>query len=250
MNEWMETFISQCLADIPWGKYCQRTAKELRDHMETQYQALIGAGASPSEARGRVLAAMGDPERLREEYRAGYEAAWERSLPGRLEELRHCLKMWAGGCAVMAGVHLLISYVSGSIWQMALSLPGNSPDPQIRMIRDTLGNLNNSLFWRHLFPLVCALLAGAYYLGRRFQTSRRPARRISTGLFFHWAYIAAFRAWWRTIDSHYLSFWEAVGRHFYYNAGYYALTLAFCVLLGVVFGLLYGQKTERGRELA
>lgn len=233
--DWMEEFISQVLADVPRGSYRTRAEKELRDHLEALYQA------EPWK-KEEILVAMGEPEKLQKEY----EAAWRRSLPGRIKELRCRLGAWAKGWLVMFGTHCAIFLVIGTVNNMALSLPGDSLDPWVRLIRGTLGDLHNSLFWRHLFPLGSALMVGAYYLSRKFQTSRRPARPISAGLSLHWAFITLFRTWWYTVKAHHLSFWAAVGRHFYYNTWYYVLTFALCVLLGYLFG----RNTERSRELA
>lgn len=71
MNEWMDPFIAQCLADIPWGNYRRRTEKELRDHME-----MLRRGMTEAE----ILQSMGDPARLRKEY----YIAWQQTLQGQI----------------------------------------------------------------------------------------------------------------------------------------------------------------------
>lgn len=235
---WNRLWIDQVLAEIPAGSCRRRMEAELRDHLETLYGALADAGRTQEEARAEALLAMGKPEKLREEYRA----VWRRSLPGRLELLGGCLRAWARGCAVMFGVHLLTSYVLGLVWQMALSLPGDSRDPWVQMIRGTVGNLNNT-WLRYVLPLVLALTAGASLLGRRFQTSRRPAGLISVGLSFHWAAVNAFHIWWEAMDDH-----RAFGAELmvYLTNGpslrYYFLTLMLCILLGLVFAYLSGER--------
>ena len=201
-------------------------AAELRDHLDSQYYALTEAGWTPDQALAETLRAMGEPEALREEYKA----AWRRSRP-----VRPRLKTWAKGCAVMGGVHLLVGCVLGAMWEMAISLPGDSQDKWIRLIRGTVGDLNNS-YLKWWLPLVLALIAGAYYLGRKFRESPHPAPLIGTALCFHWASVAAFNGWWRGSVDHHRPFWEAVGRHFYYMAWHYAWTFALCILLGIVFG--------------
>jgi len=228
---WQQQWISEVLSKIPEGGYRSRVEAELRDHLETQCRALTEAGWTPDGARAEALRVMGTPEALQREYMA----AWRRSWPARLEELGRRLRAWAGGLAVMFGAQFLVSYMVGTIWSMALSLPGNSQDPWVRAIRGTLGNLNNSLFFSHLLPLLCALIAGAFYLSRRFQTSRRLAALISAALCVHWAHIAAFDVWWEALNDH-ITFWEELKVCVHYNAGYYSLTLALCVLTGVVFG--------------
>lgn len=233
MNDWMDDFISQILTDIPRGRYRARTEKELRDHMEALRHDLTEA---------EVLRAMGEPEKLQKEYRA----AWRRSLPGRLAEPCRRLKAWAVGWAVMFGVHLLISTVIGHIWSIAIALPADSSDPQIKLIRGTLGNLNNSLFWSSLFPLLLALTAGALYLRRKFRTSSHPVWLISAGLCLHWTFITALLTLLRAAFDHHRPFWEAVGNYLGCTAGYHSVTLLLCLLLGYLFG----RNTARSRELA
>lgn len=240
---WKQAWINEVLAEVPESNCRRRMEAELRDHLETLRGALTEAGRTEEEARAEALQAMGQTDRLREEYRA----AWRRTLPGRLGAAARRLRTWAGGCAVMLCVHLLVSSVMGSVWWMALSLPGDSQDPWVRMIRGTVGNLNNSWLW-YLLPLTLALAAGAYHLGRRFQASRRPAELIGAGLSLHWAFIFALDTWWEAIDDH-RTFWEQLWRYLTYGPSfrYRFLTLMLCVLLGVVFGRLF----ERGnRSLA
>lgn len=212
MNKWMEDFISQCLTDVPPGKYRTRAEKELRDHMETQLQFL---------SKEEALQVMGDPERLQREYKA----AWERSLPARLEELGRCLVTWAVGWAIMLGTHLLISCAVGGICHMALSLPGDSWDPTIRMIRSTLGDLNNSFFWWRAFPFLSALTLGARYLIRRFRASRHPAWKIGVGLSLHGALIAMLRLCVQAAHHH-----RAMWEEFTHYPVYYLLIIGTCVL--------------------
>lgn len=228
---WQQQWINEILEKIPAGSYRRRIEAELRDHLETQCRALMESGRTEAEARAEALRAMGEPDKLQEEYRA----AWRRSWPAQAEELRRLVKAWAGGLAVMGGVDYLVAFVLSTMWNMAISLPGDSKDKWVRLIRGTVGNLNNS-YLRWWLPLVLALVAGAFYLGHKFQASPRPAPLISVGLCLHWASIAAFNGWWRGIVDYHRPFWEAVGRHFYYMAWHYAWTFALCILLGVVFG--------------
>lgn len=235
---WKQQWIDGVLEDVPSGSYRRRLENELNDHLETRLHALMGSGRTEAEAQAEALEAMGAPDQLREEYRA----AWRRSWPGRREALRRQLWTWVCGCAVMLGAHCLISYVMGTMWRMAISLPGDSHEPWIRLIRGTIGDLNNS--WLRLFlPLTLALIAGAYYLGRKFRASRCPAALISVGLFVHWTFIAAFEIWWEALDDH-RTFWEELKVYLPYNAVYYFSTFALCILLGVVFGYL-SAKPER-----
>lgn len=237
---WMDDFIDNTLEKVPEGRYRKRAEAELRDHLETQCRALTEAGRTGEAARTETMRVMGKPEKLRGEY----EAAWRRTLEGRMNALGHRLEPWVLGCAVMGGVHFLICALVGMAWNLAIALPGDSLDPWIRLIRGTVGSLNNSLFWTHLLPLTLALTAGAIYLSRRFRGSRHLAALISAGLCVHWTYITAFNAWWSTVDNHHRPFWEAVERHLKYNAGYYTFTFLLCILLGVVFAQLGNRKLQ------
>lgn len=209
MNKWMDEFISQCLRDVPPGKYRTRAEKELRDHM---LQFL---------SREEALQVMGDPEQLQREYKA----AWARSLPGRLEELGRCLDTWAVGWAIMLGTHLLISIVIGCINWMALSLPGDSLDPTVQLIRGTLGDLHNSFFWWRVFPFVSALTLGACYLGRRSRTLLHPVREIGVGLSIYGASIAMLRLWVQAAHHH-----RTMWGEFTHYPVYYFLIIGACVL--------------------
>lgn len=235
--DWMGQWIDVILEDVPAGSCRRRMEAELRDHLETLRLALRESGRTEAEAREEALQLMGRPESLRREYRA----AWRQTLPERLASLWYRLKAWAVGCAAMLGVHLLAAMNIAWIRDMALSLPGDSADPLVRLIRGTLGNLHNT--WLGLlFPLATALTVGAYYLGRRFRTARRPAWQISLGLSFHWAFIAWFHIWWEAADDH-RTFWAELWVYLTHgpSLGYYALTLALCVLLGAAFGRGMGR---------
>lgn len=238
---WKQQWIHEVLAEIPPSRYRRRMEAELRDHLETQCLALIDAGWTQDEARSEALRVMGAPEVLQREY----AAAWRRSWPARLEDLGQRLRAWAVGLAVMFGTQLLISSVIDTIGNTAFPLPAASQGPWVRVIRGTVENLNNSLFFSRLLPLLCALIAGAFYLSRKFQTSRRPAASISAGLCVHWAYIAVFRIWFEALDDH-MTFWEALNHSLPYNAGYDFLILALCVLLGFAFGHMPGRTVRRG----
>ena len=235
---WKEKWIDGVLGEIPGGSYRKRMENELNDHLETQFRALVESGRTEAEARMEALRAMGEPEVLQEEYRA----AWRRSLSGRLAALGRRLGVWARGFAVMLGAHYLVSLVMSTIWGMAISLPGDSREPWIKLIRGTIGDLNNSLLWL-LLPLTLALIAGAYYLGRKFRASRCPAALISAGLCVHWTFITAFTIWWEAADDH-RTFWGELMVYLPYNAVYYSSTFALCILLGVMFGHL-SAKPER-----
>jgi len=215
---WKQQWINEVLEEIPAGSYRKRAEAELYDHLETQCHALMEAGRTQDQARKEILRVMGEPEALQKEY----AAAWRRSWPARLEELVHRLLAWAGGLAIMWWVQYLGCCAADAFWSTVL-------------------NLDSSSFFRDLFALLCALIAGAFFLSRLFQTSRRPAVLISAGLFFHWASFVALGVSWEALDDH-RTFLEELILFLTYNAGYCALALTLCVLLGVVFGHMSGRR--------
>lgn len=236
---WKQQWLNEVLSEIPTGGYRERVEMELRDHLETQCRSLMDAGRTRDEARTEALRFMGEPEILKGQY----GAAWRRSRRGRLETLALRLRTWAVSLAVMFGTRFLIGLITGAIWNMAISLPGNLSDPQIRMIRDFAMDYRNSYVSLWL-PLIPALIAGAYYLSRKTRTQRYPARRISGVLSFYWSLTTAFQVWWEALDDH-ITFWEELKVYLPYNAGYYGLTFALCLLLGLTFGLMAVRENRR-----
>lgn len=65
---WMEEFISRCLAGVPEGKYRARTEKELGDHLLSLRHDLEEAGYPTEEARALAVERMGDPAELARSY--------------------------------------------------------------------------------------------------------------------------------------------------------------------------------------
>lgn len=97
MNDWMDEFISQCLASVPFGKYRRRAEKELRDHMAELRQSMTEA---------EVLQTMGDPEQLRDEYKT----AWERTPLGRV--CRTALGVIAVWCLIFLSMYLAAFFMT------------------------------------------------------------------------------------------------------------------------------------------
>lgn len=244
MNDWMETFISQCLTDVPPGKYRARTEKELRDHMETQYQVLTGAGASPPEARSRILDTIGDPERLREEY----AAAWARTFQGRWALRPNLAAPFFGVCLLTAHLYLLTFY---ALFKIGFD---RSTGPLCLVYP-----IPNLIFCLAMFLVPTTL--GALFLRRCFREDPRPAPWITMGLLTAWTgekvcmfLLAVFfqygnrhdrpftlpailaRTRWCPGECIYL--WQPIV--------YVLASFAGCLVLGQLFG----RKTERRRELA
>lgn len=78
--DWKQKWIDGVLEEIPEGGFRRRLEGELRDHLETQYRALLEGGGAEDEARAEALRLMGEAETLREEY----EAAWRRRPEARV----------------------------------------------------------------------------------------------------------------------------------------------------------------------
>lgn len=103
---WKQQWIDHVLAEIPTGSCRKRMEAELCDHLETQCSALMESGRTETEARAEALRTMGEPDKLREEYRA----VWRRTLPGRLETLVWRLCVWVAGCGIMGAWFLHRSF--------------------------------------------------------------------------------------------------------------------------------------------
>lgn len=57
----METYLQQVLQQIRWKRARQVIGRELQNHLEDQYSALLEAGLSPDQAEAETVREMGDP---------------------------------------------------------------------------------------------------------------------------------------------------------------------------------------------
>ena len=57
----METYLQQVLQQIRWKRARQVIGRELHNHLEDQYGALLEAGLSPDQAEAETVRQMGDP---------------------------------------------------------------------------------------------------------------------------------------------------------------------------------------------
>ena len=225
---WMDVFIEHTLEKVPEGRYRKRAEAELRDHLETQFRALIEAGWTEDEAQAETLRVMGEPEKLQEEYKA----AWRRSLPARMEALGRCLGTLIMGMVVLFFVCYVRNWINDQL-------------------SEDLRNTHWYWVW-YAFPLVISLVAGAFYMGRRSRTARHPAALVSMGLCIHWANIVAIHGLFYVADHHHRSVGDAVLLFLFYHGWYYFCTLLLgllCSLLGVVFAR-WNTQAERRKELA
>lgn len=228
---WMEEFISRVLADVPAGRYRQRAEKELRDHMEA-----LGQSCSEEE----VLSRMGDPERLRGEYRG----AWNRTFQGRFRAI-------AGGCLLMGLLYICTAVFLGVVGFTtdAISTRPTVLGRTFPMYGDTAAL---TIFGAALFLLPFSL--GALYLRARFRDTRRPAAWVTLGLLAAWAGEKA-----AVISLSALIYQMPLGLDLlhrisrggdvtgpWFTPAYIVWTFFGCLILGQLFG----RKTERSRELA
>ena len=220
---WKEQWTGEVLEKIPAGSYRKRLENELHDHLEAQCQCLMEAGRTESEARAEALRMMGAPEKLREEYKK----SWQRSWPGRLAAWGYRLGCWVKGFCVMLGAHCLICYGMNDYWYLL--------DRKI---------------WLYL-PLALALIAGACYLGRKFQTARHPAWQISSVVFYYLALFFWIDVSWEAAEDR-LTFWEEWWDRYmpYYPGRIYFYLFALCILLGVVFGYMAVRRERRKQSVA
>lgn len=232
--DWKAQWINQVLAEIPAGSCRKRMEAELCDHLETRRCALMESGRTEAEARAEALCAMGEPDKLRVEYRA----AWRRSLPGRLETLGHRLGVWAGGCVIMGGLYILTFMLLG--W-VGFTYDG------VSVSRVCFPLLSGNKVYLTIFSSILFLLPfslGAWFLRRCFRGERHPARLVTVGLLAAWAGEKT-----AIIGISALVYQMPLGldlltRIYYggdttapwFSPANYVLTFLGCILLGVAFG--------------
>lgn len=170
---WKQQWIDEVLAKIPAGSYRRRMEAELSDHLETQCRALMESGRIGSEARAETLRAMGEPDKLQEEYRA----AWRRSPGGKVSALGSI----AMGCVAMGTLYILTFMLLG---MAGFTYDAESPDRVCFPILS--GNMMNvTVFSTVLFLLPFTL--GAFLLRFHFRNESRPVGLVTVGLLAAWA---------------------------------------------------------------
>lgn len=243
MNDWMDNLISQCLADIPQGKYRDRAEKELRDHMETLYLSLTESGMGPDHAQGEALRTMGDPKKLRAEY----ETAWRRTFPARAVNAAFNLPYICFGCMLMGGLYIMTFFclaVVGFTYDAVSSVGFSFPI--------LAGGANLLVFSCVLFLVPFTL--GAYYLRCCFRDEARPVGWITLGLLAAWVGEKVSIILLSALIYAMPLCPELLVR--IYNGGdttapwmnpvYVVLTFGMCVALGQIFG----QSTEKNYKTA
>lgn len=239
---WKQEWIDGVLEEIPGGSFRKRMENELNDHLETQFRTLMESGRTEAEARAEAVAAMGAPDRLREEYRA----AWRRSWPGRLKTLGWRLCIWAAGCGIMGGLYILTF--------VFLGLAGFTYDAYVPG-RVTFPLLSGNLFYLTVFSGILFLFPfglGAWFLRRCFCKEPHPVRLVTAGLLAAWAGEKA-----AIIGLSALIYQMPLGLDLltriyhggdttapWFTPANYILTLLGCILLGAVFGRM-PAKPER-----
>lgn len=166
--DWKKQWIDQVLAEIPEGRYRVRTEAELCDHLETRRRALMEAGRTGDEAETEALGAMGEPGKLKAEYRA----AWRRTPESRL----WAAAGWLGGTA-LAGIVLYATFglvLAASLAVTALTEGDLASNQTFLLVEGGVA------FW------VPFLAAGAL-LGKCLQHYRCRGALIAAGLLLIWA---------------------------------------------------------------
>ena len=244
--KWTDAFINDTLKHVPMGRYRRRAEAELRDHLETEYRALMEAGRTEDEAQAETLCVMGEPEKLKEEY----EAAWKR----RPEAVAWAGLGWLG--AVIVGGMLL--YAAFGITFTPLSIPMNLDEKLLRngAFQFLAGNLT---FW-------VPFAAVAAFLRLCLRNYRYRGALISAGLLILWTLGTAFLVIFVLAAGEYdqygllpptwperlALFYEDMQRRSlapWTTPGYHLMNLAGCGFLGWLFGRQRKRAKER-KELA
>ena len=69
MSDRLTEYLERCLSEVPDSEYRLRLRKELEEHFADLAEGFIARGYEESEAFLRALEKLGNPEKLREEYR-------------------------------------------------------------------------------------------------------------------------------------------------------------------------------------
>lgn len=226
IKPWMKPFVAQCVASITDPSYRRRLKEELADHLEALAADLERSGLTPDAARERALEEMGDPQKLREEYRQ----AWLKQS----QSPRSLLRTMAAGWGWMAGGYLLAICL--------LALAGFQYDSGAYPIQGHPERL--ALYGGTLFLVSCS--AGALRLARGFLPCRHRVELVTAGLLAGWLAekggVMLLSSWiydiplWR--GSELLARIHGGGDPTapWFTPVYILGTLAGCFLLGVVFG--------------
>ncbi len=207
MSDRLTEYLERCLSEVPDSEYRLRLRKELEEHFADLAEGFLARGYEESEAFLRAMEKLGNPEKLREEYRESW-----RHQP---ERWRKAMGRLAFGCFLALLGHMLalifLEHFGSAAFESinarrVLPLAG---DPRWRLFSETV------LFAGRTMPCFLWLLL-------RFH--RSPDRRawVTTGLLLTWVLD---KALFLLQDG---SFREA-------PVSYLLGTLAGVLLLGLVF---------------
>lgn len=99
MSDRLTEYLERCLSEVPDSEYRLRLRKELEEHFADLAEGFIARGYEESEAFLRALEKLGNPEKLREEYRE----AWRRQP----ERWKKAMGRLAFGCFLALLGHML-----------------------------------------------------------------------------------------------------------------------------------------------
>ena len=171
MSDRLTDYLERCLSEVPDSEYRLRLRKELEEHFVDLAEGFLARGYEESEAFLRATEKLGNPEKLREEYRE----AWRRQP----ERWKRAMGRLAFGCFLSLMGHMLALIFLEHFGSAAVEAIGArrvlplAGDPRWRLFSETV------LFAGRTLPCFLWLLL-------RFR--RSPDRRawVTAGLLLTW----------------------------------------------------------------
>ncbi|MBR6377238.1 MAG: hypothetical protein IKS05_05695 [Oscillospiraceae bacterium] len=171
MSDGLTEYLERCLSEVPDSKYRLRLQKELEEHYADLAEGFLARGYEESEAFLRALEKLGNPEKLREEYRE----AWRRQP----ERWKKAMGRLAFGCFLALLGHMLALIFLEHFGSAAVEAIGAhrvfplAGDPRWRLFSEAV------LFAGRTLPCLLWLL---------LCFRRSPERRawVTTGLLLTW----------------------------------------------------------------
>ena len=171
MSDRLTEYLERCLSEVPDSEYRLRLRKELEEHFADLAEGFLARGYEESEAFLRALEKLGNPEKLREEYRE----AWRRQP----ERWKKAMGRLAFGCFLALLGHMLALIFLEHFGSAAVEAIGArrvlplAGDPRWRLFSEAV------LFAGRSLPCLLWLL---------LCFRRSPERRawVTTGLLLTW----------------------------------------------------------------
>lgn len=224
---WINQWIKEVLRDIPNSGYRARTEKELRDHMETQYEVLTEGGWTEEESRGEVLRVMGEPEQLQKEYKT----TWRQSPRAKFDRMSGHLVIITGGCIITSVLHFGIGLL---LFWLQLRM-------EDRFLRGSLFAPQNLLFFLLMLFLVPYSVEGLY-LHFCVKWERHPIGMVTVGLLVAWLaeralpFLMCMVDYNPTLSPEFLEYLSNSTVFPIFSPVYMVASFADCILMGQFFG--------------